>query len=142
MSRDMSLQEQINYCRTTIHLHDNVKFTYGIVEVSWLVKNPNYGKDGDNKSSIEQYKIINKGIRMSTYHRVYNMGGDSIMEIQLMYKDENDQLQCDLLPLNVYHVKIVEVNNMQCELGSNTLAIGTDTLRYLGKVSPPYNTRW
>ncbi len=65
-----------------------------------------------NKPINHETKIIDKGIRLGLVHKVKNFTGDTFWEIQILYKDENNKPQCELLDLEDYQIKIEHKGDM------------------------------
>ena len=80
-------------------------FDYGKIEITHRLN--------INRPINHEVRVIDKGIRIGLEHKVKNFDGESFWEIQILYRDENFKTQCDLLPLNDYHIKIIHRGNMQ-----------------------------
>lgn len=95
----------------TITVQDkNFSFEYGIVtyEHRFSINRP-----------LSDYKetTLNKCIRIGLELKYYTMAKDKLIhELQIVYKDGNNKLQCVCLDLEKYHVVIKHKGNMMLTL--------------------------
>lgn len=69
--------------------------------------------------SLDDYKetTLNKCIRIGLELKYKTMACDKLIyEMQIVYKDENDKLQCLCLDLHDWIVAIKHIGNMQCNI--------------------------
>lgn len=85
-------------------MEEELHFDYGKVIVSHRLN--------INKPINHETKIINQGIRIGFEHKVKNFKGDTFWQIQILHKDENDKLQCELLDLEDYQIEIKHKGDM------------------------------
>ena len=65
-----------------------------------------------NKPINHEAKIIDKGIRLGLVQKVKNCTSDTFWQIQILYVDENNKVQCELLDLENYQISIKHKGNM------------------------------
>ena len=86
------------------------KFDYGVVT---------YKHRFSIKRSLDDYEEItlNKCIRMGVQYKYKTVACDKLItEMQILYKDENDKLQCLCLDLKDWTFNIKHIGNMQCNI--------------------------
>lgn len=69
--------------------------------------------------SLDDYKetTLNKCIRIGLELKYKTMACDKLVyEMQLVYKDEKDKLQCLCLDLHDWTINIKHIGNMQCNI--------------------------
>ena len=69
--------------------------------------------------SLDDYKetMLNKCISMGIQHKYYTMACDKLIaEVQILYKDEYNRLQCTALDLHDWTFKIVHLGDMKVHL--------------------------
>ena len=89
---------------------NNFTFDYGIVI---------YKHRFSINRSLDDYKetTLNKCIRMGIEYKYKTVACDKLIaEMQILYKDENNKLQCLCLDLYDWTFKIKHVGNMQCHI--------------------------
>ena len=89
---------------------NKIDFEYGIVV---------YKHRFNMTRSLDDYKetTINKCIRISLELKYKTMACDKLVyEAQIVYKDENDKLQCLCLDLHDWTIAIKHIGNMQCNI--------------------------
>lgn len=68
---------------------------------------------------LDDYKetTINKCIRIGLELKYKTMACDKLIyEMQIVYKDENNKLQCICLDLHDWTIAIKHIGNMQCDI--------------------------
>ena len=83
------------------------EFDYGIVEI--------HNRLNINKPLNFETIKLEKCIRFGLVSKSC-MSGGSYWEIQILYKDENNELQCAKYNLNMKHINILHQGNMQIEI--------------------------
>lgn len=86
------------------------KFDYGIIT---------YKHRFNMSRSLDDYEEItlNKCIRTGIQHKYKTAGRDKLIaEMQIVYKDENNDLQCLCLDLEEWTFSIKHVGDMMCNL--------------------------
>ena len=89
---------------------NTIDFEYGIVV---------YKHRFNMTRSLDDYKetTINKCIRIGLELKYKTMARDKLVyEVQIVYKDENDKLQCLCLDLHDWTIAIKHIGNMQCNI--------------------------
>ena len=88
----------------------NFTFDYGIVV---------YKHRFSINRSLDDYKetTLNKCIRMGIEYKYKTIACDKLIaEMQILYKDENNKLQCLCLDLHDWTFEIKHIGNMQCHI--------------------------
>lgn len=69
--------------------------------------------------SLDDYReiVLNKCILIGVELKYKTMACDKLVyEMQIVYKDENDKLQCLCLDLHDWTINIKHIGNMQCNI--------------------------
>lgn len=85
-------------------------FKYGklLIQKRWDREIPGY----PDKKEVLLEKVIRTGVEIKALIN----GERSWVELQILYKDENDTLQCMILECGKYIVKVLEIGNAQIEM--------------------------
>ena len=86
------------------------EFEYGIVV---------YKHRFNMSCSLDDYEetILNKCIRIGLELKYKTMACDKLVyEVQIVYKDENDKLECLCLNLHEWDIEVINNGNSQCNI--------------------------
>ena len=115
-SKNTTTQPRKAALKWTIHRRkrgesvSEINFDYGIVV---------YKHRFNLSRSLDDYyeTPINKCIRMGVELKYKTMDCDKLVyEMQIVYKDENDKLQCLCLDLHDWTIAIKHIGDMQCNI--------------------------
>lgn len=87
---------------------DSFSFVYGRVVVGHRLH--------ISRPIIHSELVLDKCIRMGIEHKVRNIAGDDYYEVQILYKDDNNKLQCGKYDLEYFDVTIEFLGDMQVHL--------------------------
>ena len=108
--RSNTLATVARFTKGEIKVMDKCDFDYGILI---------YKHRFNISHSFDDYReiVINKCICIGVELKYNTMACDKLVyEMQIVYKDENDKLQCLCLDLHDWTINIKHIGNMQCNI--------------------------